>query len=1160
MKKSMSRLVFLVLLGALFYPSAASALWPPGKGVFPPGLWQQVSRDTTLLRYGNPGWVRKMKLRRERRLKMARDQAALQSLQADDFYLPVLLGGYSDNKISYTAGRFQKHLFDDNPDGTLSEYYEEVSYGQLNIVGMVLGTYQAGQTKSYYSGIASGLNGYFPRNAEGFVTEITGKADRDVDFSVFDNDGPDGEPNSGDDDGYVDGLIVVYAGTLPGEGDSVNLWPHQSTLLDEYTTDDLSASGGPVKVSTYAVVPERALVNGYTRINPIGIIAHEFGHILGLPDLYDRTGYQDYPDFDYSAGLGVWCLMAGGGEGGDGQHMERPTHLSAWCKIQLGWLTPTVLTASGTVTVRQAETAPEALIIWEDGYRSSRYFLIENRQQTGFDEMLPGSGLLVCHVDENQRWGTREFNWGWVNDDETRKLVDLEEADGRDDLDKGANSGDEGDPFPGSGNARAFDDNSVPDARDYDLRPTGVKIGNISDSGPEMTAEVVVPGPAGYVIAYDSQGITDYTWRLDYNSESWGGVLFTTSGAGVLEALDIGFYTDDNHYEIVVYGTFDSRIPGGLLARQTGYARYQGWHTVPLGSYLDLAQGRDFFVSIRSLDHADAVAYDFYSEDAGRTYTSMDGRAFSRYPSNINLRARVRTAEQLITEAVRFKYQTAGPVFSSPAVGLDGTVYVGSFDGFLYAVNPDGTLRWRSWTMGPVSSSPAVGPGGVVYVGSHDGYLYAVSPGGTLRWKFRTGDYIFSSPAVGPGEVIYIGSCDSSLYAVRADGTLKWSSKTGNSIYSSPAVGGDSTVYVGSDDGYLYALDPDGSRKWRYKTRGFIVSSPAVAEDGTVYLGSGDSCVHAVNPDGTRKWQYRTQDEIYSSPALGSDGTIYIGSVDYHLYALNPGGTLKWKYEVGEWVDCPPALGSDGTVYVGGYDSHLHAVSAQGEVLRKWRTGGPVNSCPAIGPDGVVYVGSDDGTLYAFNRKAGLRLANSAWPRFGRNLQSTSCALDASGQTELPAPEKSCDFDGDGRVTAGDVIAFLLRGLQDPGDPLVDWNGDGRYAVSDGVLLMLDIRKWKCLESSILLSAVGELGPGAAVEGLSAEQLGYLEQALDQLELSAEQEEALRLALYGAAEPAGLPQAFSLGQNVPNPFNPSTTIAYSIPKGTSPHVILKVYD
>ena len=164
---------------------------------------------------------------------------------------------------------------------------------------------------------------------------------------------------------------------------------------------------------------------------------------------------------------------------------------------------------------------------------------------------------------------------------------------------------------------------------------------------------------------------------------------------------------------------------------------------------------------------------------------------------------------------LKWRYQTCDEIgFSSPAIGSDGTVYFGSDDGWLYALNPDGTLKWRYLIESELPSSPAIGSDGTVYIGANEHYiLYALNPDGTLKWRYDV-----------------------------QEGT----------IYPSPAIASDGTVYVGSNDGSLYALNTDGTLKWRYQTKGPIVfSSPAIAPDGTVFIGAVDGALYAIQGSGT---------------------------------------------------------------------------------------------------------------------------------------------------------------------------------------------------------------------------------------------------------------------------------------------------------------------
>lgn len=638
----------IVLMLAFF--ASAIAINPPKDGKFPKNFWETVLQDPSLIRYDTNAWALKMKQRHKIRMEMSLGKLANVELATDNFYVPVLLGQYTDLSGVFATSDFQNLLFDNNPDGTLTDYYNEISYGQFNVTGTVYGWFTADQNQAYYASNNNGLNSNYPQNGQGFVRSIVEKADPTVDFSQYDNDGPDGIPNSGDDDGYVDGVIVVYAGAgADWSPRNSNLWPFKSDLgSNEYTTNDASANGGTVKVSTFVVCPEKAGGGaGLNQVRPIGVFAHEFGHVLGLPDLYDRDGSSN--------GIGEWDLMASGSWGGDGAHSEKPAHMSAWAKIQMGWLTPTIVsTNTNGLSIPQAETNAAAFLIWEDGYQLSRYFLVENRQQTGFDFYLNGPGLLIFHVDENQHWGPNRSGFGTVNDDETHKLVDLEEADGLANLDNNINRGDAGDPYPGSSNNRAFTDTSNPNSRDYDGNPTGVEIKNISNSGPTMTADITVRNLLGYSLAYDEEGITGWGWGFPTPTDIWGGVLFTAAEAGTLAAVDAGFKTGPTNYQIDVYSTFFNLTPSGLLASTSGQVSSSGWYTIPIpGNSAVVSANQDFFVSIKIEDQAYGLSYDRYGPNSGRSYTSGNGITYSNQigtdPNGGDLNLRVRIKSESIT-------------------------------------------------------------------------------------------------------------------------------------------------------------------------------------------------------------------------------------------------------------------------------------------------------------------------------------------------------------------------------------------------------------------------------------------------------------------------------------------------------------------------------
>ncbi len=356
---------------------------------------------------------------------------------------------------------------------------------------------------------------------------------------------------------------------------------------------------------------------------------------------------------------------------------------------------------------------------------------------------------------------------------------------------------------------------------------------------------------------------------------------------------------------------------------------------------------------------------------------------------------------------------TEMPMRSSPAIGTDGTVYIGSWDRNVYALDGrTGAKKWSFATGNVVDSSPAIGVDGTVYIGSWDGNVYALDGAtGAKKWSFGTDHDIFdvqrSSPAVGSDGTVYIGLMDHRVYALDGvTGAKKWSYLTDGEVYSSPALGTDGMVYIGSWDGNVYAFDgATGAKKWNYTTGGMVDSSPAVGSDGTVFIGSGDGNVYALDgATGAKKWNYTTGRAVsYSSPAIGTDGTVYIGSCDGNVYALDGAtGAKKWSYTTGGIVDSSPAIGMDGTVYIGsGYEDNCVYALDTATGAKKWSYGtsgngvwtGGVSSSPTIGADGTVYFGSNVGTLYAVQGSSGL--ANSPWPKFRRNARNSVCSAYA---------------------------------------------------------------------------------------------------------------------------------------------------------------------
>jgi len=383
-------------------------------------------------------------------------------------------------------------------------------------------------------------------------------------------------------------------------------------------------------------------------------------------------------------------------------------------------------------------------------------------------------------------------------------------------------------------------------------------------------------------------------------------------------------------------------------------------------------------------------------------------------------------------------------VFSRPPAGLSSDSAAGQWAMFRHdparsgtlgreAAVPRGRLKWSFRTGGAIHSSPAVA-GETVFFGSRDGRLYALDTrSGEKRWEFRTGSWVESSPAV-VGGMVYFGSNDGTLYALDVrTGRQMWGFKTRYPIMSSPAVA-QGTVYFGADDYHIYALDAaQGTRLWTFKTEGYVKSSPVVSE-GILYAGCEGSFCYALHAgSGKPRLHFRSHRPVTASPAVGGttvyfmndaaqlfavDGrarnwpgehavkpywlqlwafglpipappnqsgflwalrlgmrctsspvltgdALYLG-VDNALLSFDLGSrSTRWRFQTGRGpMRSSPALARS-TLFVGSENGRLYAVDAEtGEHLWDIVTEGPISASPTVS-DGVVFVGSQDGRLYA---------------------------------------------------------------------------------------------------------------------------------------------------------------------------------------------------
>jgi len=317
--------------------------------------------------------------------------------------LIVILVNFSDTTVTFSREDFQELLFGDDPiqatgPGSMKDYFFEVSNGKVILTGYVTDWVTVSNPHDYYAPIYM---------VPDLVREAVELVDPYVDFSQYDNDG----------NGYVDNVLIIHQGRGQEEsGDPTDIWSHSWYVYPPILTDD------GVYVKKYTIQPEMF----EDHISQIGVICHELGHAFGLPDLYD-TDYS-------SVGIGDWGLMSYGCWNKTVNYGDTPAHPTGWSKKELNWVDVDEVIV-GLNELSPVEIDAKVLRYPKEG---GEYFLLEYRKLVGFDSALPGEGLIIYHVDEVK---------GDQSED-SRRLVDVEEADGIEDSIGDEETTQPGDPFP----------------------------------------------------------------------------------------------------------------------------------------------------------------------------------------------------------------------------------------------------------------------------------------------------------------------------------------------------------------------------------------------------------------------------------------------------------------------------------------------------------------------------------------------------------------------------------------------------------------------------------------------------------------------------------------------------------------------------------------
>jgi len=463
--------------------------------------------------------------------------------------LICILIGFTDKAFTKTKADFE-NLFNqvgyatDGATGSVSDYYKENSYNQLNLSVTIAGPYTAAHNLSYYG--ANNAAGY-DTNPEALVTEAVTLADPTINYADFDND----------HDGTVDGVFVIHAGYGEDSGASANtIWAHNSSI-SPLTLD------GKI-ISDYACSAELRGTSG-TGITRIGVICHEFGHVMGAMDFYD-TNYTTNGSYD---GTGDWDLM---GDGSWNNNGITPAHHNPYTKIFVyGWATAKTFSPGTNVTLYDAEQNGNSFYMFNTT-TANEFFLCENRQKQKFDSYIPGHGMVIYHVDGNYiSTAADEINAG----SHQGMYPVCANATALPPASYGVING-TGLPFPGTSNKTSFTDVTTPNALSWASAYTYSPITGITEDNTNKTISFTAPKLSSRPLAPSASPATNILqtgFDANWNSSA------TATGYGLDVSANIGFTTFVTGYNNKDIGNVTTSHVSGLSARTVYYYRVRAYNT-----------------------------------------------------------------------------------------------------------------------------------------------------------------------------------------------------------------------------------------------------------------------------------------------------------------------------------------------------------------------------------------------------------------------------------------------------------------------------------------------------------------------------------------------------------------------------------------------------
>ncbi len=465
------------------------------------------------------------------------------------------------NQVGYTTG---------GATGSVKDFYLENSYDQFNLTVDVAGPYTASNTLAYYGANDASGNDLRPRE---LVTEAVTLANADVNYADYDNDS----------NGSVDGVYVIYAGYGEEAGAPANtIWAHAwsiSTLTFDGKT-----------ISKYSCSAELRGTSG-TNITRIGVICHEFGHVLGAPDYYD-TDYSTSGQYD---GTGSWDIMAAGSWNNDG---ATPAHHNAYTKISVyGWATATTLSTDQNVALLNAEQNSSSFYKYTTT-TSNEYFLLENRQQVGFDASCPGHGMLIYHVDGS--YVTTHMSANDINAGSHQGMFPMAANSS---TANGVMTGDgavstSGTPWPGTSNKTTFTDATTPNSKSWASANTAKPLLSITESSGIIqfcfiSCPPACTPPTTQASNFSTSAIGDNQMTVNWTRGN---------GTSVIVVAREGSSVDVNPFNGINY-TADASFGAGMELGTGNFVVYKGTGTNV--TVTDLTPGTLYYYSVFEFFTAD---------------------------------------------------------------------------------------------------------------------------------------------------------------------------------------------------------------------------------------------------------------------------------------------------------------------------------------------------------------------------------------------------------------------------------------------------------------------------------------------------------------------------------------------------------------------------